>query len=712
LCPGSRRAPSSRTFLRHRPGNLLERDDTVTGSSETFNYDHLNRLTNAPFILGGVNTPHGVSYDAIGDITKKVGLCGFVGCMSYAAPGHLHAVSYVSTSTGVTYDGLTHANLYYDANGNLQCVTSVTACNPSTDAKSFSSTSFNMASSIVQGTTNLTLTYDPDHSRSQQGLTLNGGATTTTTYYNDPNANVVSETIHVPSVSNTWKTYIVADGKIVAQRITSDITGTVTMNYFVLDHLGSVAVVFDGTQGATTYNTVIARQFFDAWGSMRHQDGTADTTCSLPAASPSTRGYTNQEEMPNVCLVNYNARIYDPALGRFLSADSTVEAPYDGQDWNRYSYVGNNPLSFNDPSGNCFLGCFWNQSWFKAVVGIAAAFLLDGVILPELEAGVSVFSVGGLTGGLTVGQLALNAGIAGGISGAVTTGKLSGAIMGALEAEAFFEVGSAIGDDSSASFFSGHTAEEFVTHGMVGGLFSAAEGGNFSSGFLAAGAGSLADNAEAPGNSLGAFAENVTEHAVFGGLGSVLGGGKFANGAVTGAFGYLFNQCLHTGCGLQPKAVNAWTDSGTVYIQYDDGTLQIRTGGSLAWRDNNPGNIEATGDNAPGGSEGAIGANGRFAIFPDYATGYQAVLDLLQGPTYSGMTLQDAIARWAPPVENNTAAYQSYVSGASNMPLNTQLSTMNAAQINALAGAIQAHEGFTSGTVTSGFANLQMGGGG
>jgi RHS repeat-associated protein len=316
-----------------------------------------------------------------------------------------------------------------DANGNLQCVTSATSCNPTTDAKSFSSTSFNMASSIVQGTTNLTLTYDPEHSRSQQGLTLNGGSTTTTTYYNDPNANVVSETVHVPGVSNTWKTYIVVDGKIVAQRITSDITGTVTMNYFVLDHLGSVAVVFDGTQGAATYNTVIARQFFDAWGSMRHQDGTADTTCSLPAASPSTRGYTNQEEMPNVCLVNYNARIYDPALGRFLSADSSVEAPYDDQDWNRYSYVGNNPLSFNDPSGNCFLGCFWKSPIFGAILDLALFF----VGLPELEVGFQLGIGAAFSAASAAGFAVLNASIAGGISGFVSTGKLLGALLGAAQ---------------------------------------------------------------------------------------------------------------------------------------------------------------------------------------------------------------------------------------------------------------------------------------
>jgi hypothetical protein len=46
-----------------------------------------------------------------------------------------------------------------------------------------------------------------------------------------------------------------------------------------------------------------------------------------------------------------NGRIYDPLLGRFLSADILVQAPGNLQSYNRYSYVFNNPLSYTDPSG-------------------------------------------------------------------------------------------------------------------------------------------------------------------------------------------------------------------------------------------------------------------------------------------------------------------------------------------------------------------------
>jgi RHS repeat-associated protein len=50
-------------------------------------------------------------------------------------------------------------------------------------------------------------------------------------------------------------------------------------------------------------------------------------------------------------LINMNARLYDPALGRFLSPDPYVQAPDFSQSFNRYSYCLNNPLKYTDESG-------------------------------------------------------------------------------------------------------------------------------------------------------------------------------------------------------------------------------------------------------------------------------------------------------------------------------------------------------------------------
>ncbi|MFZ5887377.1 MAG: RHS repeat-associated core domain-containing protein, partial [Chloroflexota bacterium] len=61
---------------------------------------------------------------------------------------------------------------------------------------------------------------------------------------------------------------------------------------------------------------------------------------------PSTAGVTE-----DFGLMFYNARWYDPSLGRFAQADSIVPGGVQGLD--RYAYVFNNPLAYVDPSGHC-----------------------------------------------------------------------------------------------------------------------------------------------------------------------------------------------------------------------------------------------------------------------------------------------------------------------------------------------------------------------
>ena len=71
-------------------------------------------------------------------------------------------------------------------------------------------------------------------------------------------------------------------------------------------------------------------------------------------------------------------------------------------------------------------------------------------------------------------------------------------------------------------------------------------------------------------------------------------------------------------------------------------------------RNNNPGNIEA-GRFAK--AHGSIGSDGRFAIFLTPEAGFAAMRALFQAPGYLGATVAGAIARWAPPVENDTGDY-------------------------------------------------------
>lgn len=52
-------------------------------------------------------------------------------------------------------------------------------------------------------------------------------------------------------------------------------------------------------------------------------------------------------------LMFYNARWYDPALGRFAQADTIIPQSQGVQAWDRYAYVSNNPVRYDDPTGHC-----------------------------------------------------------------------------------------------------------------------------------------------------------------------------------------------------------------------------------------------------------------------------------------------------------------------------------------------------------------------
>jgi RHS repeat-associated protein len=280
--------------------------------------------------------------------------------------------------------------------------------------------------------------------------------------------------------------------------------------------------------------SVVERDSYDAWGKMRNPSTWAyDPTCTLPPASEITRHFTGHESLATACLINANARIYDPQIGRFMSADPVTENPFDLQDLNHYSYVLNNPLSLSDPTGNG--GLFKNA---------AVVFVLQQYeVLPFIASTLGVTTSSATLAGI------VNAGISGGIGGAISTGTLKGAGIGAAEAIAFAGVHIVKDDagfpDNASDYTASQVAESAIAHGAVGGLFSLHQKGGFQSGFLAGAISDLSTTSDS--NQLNPV--DAIKNAVAGGIGSVLGGGKFQNGAVTGAFGYLFNDQLRSGGG-------------------------------------------------------------------------------------------------------------------------------------------------------------------
>ncbi|MCX6155724.1 MAG: RHS repeat-associated core domain-containing protein, partial [Candidatus Kapabacteria bacterium] len=121
--------------------------------------------------------------------------------------------------------------------------------------------------------------------------------------------------------------------------------------YYVLtDRQGSI-VGLEEVQGNST-TTDAGRFSYDAWGRMREPSDWTNYNVSVSNIIP--RGYTSHEHLTDFALINMNGRLYDPALGRFLSTDNYVQSPGNPQNYNRYSYCLNNPLKYTDPSGQCF----------------------------------------------------------------------------------------------------------------------------------------------------------------------------------------------------------------------------------------------------------------------------------------------------------------------------------------------------------------------
>ena len=131
--------------------------------------------------------------------------------------------------------------------------------------------------------------------------------------------------------------------------------------YIIRDCLGSVRVV------SNYYGSSTEEYSFDAWGRTRKLN---NWQVYAPDSVPSLclgRGFTGHEHLPVFGLMNMNARLYDPAVGRFLSPDPHVQRPDFTQNLNRYSYALNNPLKYTDKSGeliveNLLWGLF--KGWF------------------------------------------------------------------------------------------------------------------------------------------------------------------------------------------------------------------------------------------------------------------------------------------------------------------------------------------------------------
>jgi RHS repeat-associated protein len=108
-----------------------------------------------------------------------------------------------------------------------------------------------------------------------------------------------------------------------------------THHYYYTDPQGTVLAKADAS------GTIIATYDYAPYG----------TAVASMSPAPNGPGYTGHVNDPDTGLVYMQARYYDPAVGRFLSADPVMPTVGNAFNFSRYAYANNNPIVNIDPDG-------------------------------------------------------------------------------------------------------------------------------------------------------------------------------------------------------------------------------------------------------------------------------------------------------------------------------------------------------------------------
>ena len=293
-------------------GNLLSRSDTINNVTESFSYDNLNRLVSS--------NSGNVGYDAKGNILTK----SDAGSYSYLS-AHPYAVSGVVPAAGSNIT-------MHDQDITYNCMQRVSHISENGREASFWYDDDGERVKMTRG--DGTQTYSKYYLGGRYEITFGPGLYKRQVFYVGGDAYSANVVKVKESDSAPWKKY-----------------------YICRDRLGSITMILDSLGNA------VQNVGYDAWGNLRDPQTHALYTESDMPTLFLERGFTGHEHLPEFGLINMNARLYDPVLGRFLSPDPYVQLPDFSQSYNRYSYCLNNPLKYVDPDGEVW--------WIPIVVGAA-----------------------------------------------------------------------------------------------------------------------------------------------------------------------------------------------------------------------------------------------------------------------------------------------------------------------------------------------------
>lgn len=292
-------------------GYITRRKDAKYGQQEDYTYDIMGRLTS--YTVNDTMS-RSFNYASNGNITRNSKLGSYDYVYGSSRP---HAVTQV-----------------YDEHDMIPS----SRCDVTYNSR-------NRAATISEANRQLELSYGEGLQREKTVFSVGGNMVKTVF-----NPSQYCEYEKTPSYSR-YIDYIYADGKPVALHVHNITANADSMYYIQTDMLGSWERVVNASKG------VVQSSHFDPWGNRM-------TVANWTAHHPDSvfqfrRGFTGHEHYDRFGIINMNARLYDPAIGRFFSPDPQVQNPFSTQGYNRYSYCGNNPVMYTDPDGELFVIDSW-----------------------------------------------------------------------------------------------------------------------------------------------------------------------------------------------------------------------------------------------------------------------------------------------------------------------------------------------------------------
>ena len=402
-------------------GNLVRRADVKRNLEEAFEYDALNRLTK----FGNES----VTYDDNGNITYN----SLIGNLTYNESKPFTLSTVENSRNLISSQSQT---LAYNAQERV--------------------------TSITQGSLKASFDYDFEGNRLKMTYTGANTSKSYKKYYFDDIYEVKTGGVNQEILYLGGNCY---SSNVVYMRSND---GAWNLHYLCRDNLGSIIAVIDGNANLES------EQSYDAWGNLRSPETWEiyESENEMPALLLD-RGYTGHEHLVAFGLINMNARLYNPLLGRFINPDPLLQFGENSQNYNRFVYCLNNPFSAVDISGKSLT--------LLAIVGIGAAIGAIGNVVykacsgqinsvGDFFAAAGVGAVAGALSSLAVVAVGVSAvGIAGGMACGAIGGFVSSVVTGIGNA-AFF------GDEISFMSIASGVAMGAVLGGIGGGIYAKVKG--------------------------------------------------------------------------------------------------------------------------------------------------------------------------------------------------------------------------------------------